>query len=613
MKAKRLQEKGANYHKRMKYILSIITAGFLINTAVKSQEILVWQDEFNGTTLNANNWEFQLGNGCPNLCGWGNNELQTYSNQPQNVKVENGSLKITAINTNNNWTSGRIRSLGNYDFCLGKIEVRAKIPAGRGFWPAAWFLPSETHYGQWPMSGEIDLLEIRGQEPEKTLGTIHYGPLSPNNQYSGNELTLNTGSFADDFHVFAVEWNKDTIIWKVDGIEFSEKTRANVGDFRWPFDRNFHAILNLAVGGNFLGNPDGTTPLQGTFEVDYVRVYQNPQELIISGPEAIIKGNDTYLFYTQEIPGFTYNWTIPAGAQLLTGQGTKAVTVKWGFSSDSIKVALNSTNQNTELSHYVNVIPDSCTQAFDNRDETQRLYWVGGDGNYTAFTPNPAINAVNPSNEVIGFQRNPGAQYDVLQLSTDLIQNTAPFENSTLKIGMKCYSNAPVGTEIQIMFEKRSLLGQGYPSGRRCLLNAFTTAVNAWQELTFNFVVTPDLNTLSNEIDQFTILVAPNTFTNPQVYFDDWSIKEIPCQILKVENALEIPTLVVSPNPCSDQLTITTIGSTEFILSDITGKILLISKNSKAVEDAILNGSSGIYLLSASSANRVATQKIIKF
>jgi beta-glucanase (GH16 family) len=588
---------------------------FIFTTAfLEGQNILVWSDEFNGTELNTNNWSYELGNGCPNLCGWGNNELQSYTDNNENIKVQNGHLIITALNTGGNWTSARIRSLNKFDFCLGTIEVRAKIPEGRGFWPAAWFLPSEYYYGIWPISGEIDLMEARGQEPEKTLGTIHFGPLFPNNQYNGNEYVLPSGSFADDFHVFSIEWTSESIIWKVDGIQFSEKTRADVGDFRWPFDRNFHALLNCAVGGNFLGNPDGSTPNQGDFEIDYIRVYQNPINMIISGPEAIIRSNDSQKFYTQDIPGYAISWSVPDGTQILSGQGTKEVLVQWGFSSGNIEAIYTNAQQFAVLSHFVQVLPDSCSEVFDDRNEFIRLYWVGGDGGYSAFEDNPAVNALNPSQQVARYQRNAGSQYDVLQFSTDLIKNATPFEIESYKVQVKVYSSAPVGTEIQVLFEKRGLLSQPFPIGRRTILSAFTTATNQWEILTFEFVTTPDLNLLANEIDQFTVLVAPNTFTNPVLYFDDWAIKEVPCLIASSELVVkETNILEVHPNPFSSQIKITSEHDANFVLMDISGKMIFQSSNSTVMQSFIVSDiPQGIYLFQAQSLKDLKTIKLIK-
>lgn len=578
-----------------------------------SQEVLVWSDEFNGTSLNLDNWSYQLGNGCPNLCGWGNNELQSYTNSNNNIKVQDGNLVITAINSNNNWTSARIRSLNKFDFCLGRVEVRAKIPEGRGFWPAAWFLPSEYYYGIWPISGEIDLLETRGQEPEKTLGTIHYGPLFPNNQYTGGEYNDPSGTFADDFHVFEIIWTEESIVWKVDGIQFSVKTRADVGDFRWPFDRNFHALLNFAVGGNFLGNPDQTTPSQADFTVDYIRVYQDPENMIISGPEAILRGDDRHVFYTQDIPGYSINWRIPEDAQIINGQGNE-IEVIWGFSSAFVEAELFNDNESITLQKWVQVLPDSCAEVFDDREDFRRIYWVAGDGFYEAFSNNPSPNDINSSTTVTRYTRNPGAQYDVIQLSNDIIKNATDFESGIKRLQLKVYSTAPIGTEVQISLENRGLISQPYPTGRRSLLNAFTTKQNEWETLTFNYVFTPDGGLPADEIDQLTVLFAPNSFTNYMFYLDDWGVEENPCLVLNNSNNSinQDFELKLFPNPFTSKVNVDINYPSEFLLYDSFGRLVYQGNELNDFEDFSLELAPAVYLLNIRNSEVNIFRKLIK-
>ncbi len=187
------------------YIKVLLLVCFVMPQSIKAQEFLRWSDEFNGSSLDTSYWEYQLGDGCPELCGWGNAELQWY--QREAIKVENGLLKIKATKANvgsSTYTSGRIRTINKIDFTTGRIVVRARLPIGRGYWPAIWFLPTESYYGSWPLSGEIDLMEAKGQEPKTTHGTIHYGAYAPNNRYTGNSYTLATDSFTSGFHDFGL-------------------------------------------------------------------------------------------------------------------------------------------------------------------------------------------------------------------------------------------------------------------------------------------------------------------------------------------------------------------------------------------------------------------------
>jgi beta-glucanase (GH16 family) len=154
--------------------------------------------------------------------------------------------------------------------------VRAKLPAGRGLWPAIWMLPTEDKYGGWAASGEIDIMELLGQEPNIVYGTLHYGGSWPKNTHTGKSFVLPHGTFADDFHVFAIEWEAGVIRWYVDGTLYQTQTqwRSDGGPFPAPFDQSFHLILNVAVGGQWPGPPDAKTVFPQHMLVDYVRVYQ---------------------------------------------------------------------------------------------------------------------------------------------------------------------------------------------------------------------------------------------------------------------------------------------------------------------------------------------------
>ncbi|SEJ33834.1 Beta-glucanase, GH16 family [Deinococcus reticulitermitis] len=266
----------------------------------------VWQDEFDGSTLDASKWTPQIGNGILSgseyVAGWGNNELEYYTGRPGNVRVENGELVITARKENYagtangqpanfDWTSARLRTAGKFSRTYGRFEIRAKFPTGKGLWPAIWLLPEEPNpYGTWAASGEIDIAEGWGSKPTEVAHTIHYGGVWPNNVYSGTTATYPNGGRMDGWHVYALEWTPGKLQWFVDGqltltktAWWSAKGNPPTGDadlYPWPapFDQPFHLLLNLAVGGNFDGNPDASTPDRAEMRVDYVRVYSHPDE-----------------------------------------------------------------------------------------------------------------------------------------------------------------------------------------------------------------------------------------------------------------------------------------------------------------------------------------------
>jgi beta-glucanase (GH16 family) len=248
---------------------------------------LVWSDEFESDEIDGSKWSFELGDGCDiseNLCGWGNNELQYYTNRDENAFISNGKLVLRArkeaplYQGEHQYTSARMVTKNKGDWKYGRIDVRAKMPVGQGLWPAIWMLPTDTVYGAWPSSGEIDIMEYLGHKPREVLGTIHYGHGGFSNwRYNSQyyELEEGEGTFADDFHVFTVLWTEDCIQFQVDGENIGvPNTRSTVLPTTYPFDQKFHMILNVAVGGNLPGNPDATTSFPQVMQVDYVRVYQ---------------------------------------------------------------------------------------------------------------------------------------------------------------------------------------------------------------------------------------------------------------------------------------------------------------------------------------------------
>ena len=235
-----------------------------------------WADEFNDETINTDNWTFELGNGCGNgICGWGNNELQQYSDQPENARIEDGRLVIEAKREGTtSYTSARMITKDKQELRFGRIDVRAKLPKGQGLWPAIWMLGANIDDVGWPGCGEIDIMELVGHEPHKVHGTVHYGPPSPNNKFTGTSAPAPKGDFSERFHVFTLVWHANQLHWYVDDILYFTIVPEKLGNERYLFNNNFFFILNVAVGGNWPGNPDDTTIFPQRMEVDYIRVFE---------------------------------------------------------------------------------------------------------------------------------------------------------------------------------------------------------------------------------------------------------------------------------------------------------------------------------------------------
>ncbi len=238
---------------------------------------LVWNDEFNSTSIDPDKWNHE--NWWP---AYVNNELQSYSDDPAYSFLQAGNLNIVLRKANpfdvNNpaYTSARMNTAWKGDWTYGRFDIRAKLPFGQGLWPAIWMMPTQAVYGSWPVSGEIDIMELVGHNPDVVHGTIHYGGNPPNNSQSGRSYQLSQGDFSDDFHLFTLEWEAGELRWYVDGNHYQTLTDWYTIGGNWPapFDQDFHIILNVALGGPWAGDPDQSTSFPQTMSVDYVRVFQ---------------------------------------------------------------------------------------------------------------------------------------------------------------------------------------------------------------------------------------------------------------------------------------------------------------------------------------------------
>lgn len=234
---------------------------------------ITWSDEFNGLAgqlPDASKWTFDLGTGQD---GWGNSELQSYTNSPANISLDDqGNMVITAINEGNRFTSARIKTQGLFAQQYGRFEARIKTPYGPGIWPAFWMLGENIETEPWPACGEIDIMELRGQEPHIIHGTIHGPGYSGGNPVTGSYALVND-RFDNDFHLFAIEWDKDKIDFFVDDYLYQRIERGDVPG-EWVYDQPFFILINLAVGGNYVGFPTAQTPFPQKMYIDYVRVYQ---------------------------------------------------------------------------------------------------------------------------------------------------------------------------------------------------------------------------------------------------------------------------------------------------------------------------------------------------
>jgi beta-glucanase (GH16 family) len=245
---------------------------------------LVWSDEFaatDGSSPDPTKWTYDLGGK-----GWGNHELESYTNRPKNAHIEKGNLVITAQQESftggdgitRDYTSARLKTQALFAPTYGRIEARIKIPAGQGMWPAFWMLGEDIPTVGWPKCGEIDIMENIGKEPDKLHGSLHGPSTTANTSDLTSIFTLPAGQkFADDFHIYAVEWSLDTVRFYIDANLYATFRSSDwPAGGKWVFDHPFFIILNLAVGGDWPGSPDASTKFPKSMFVDYVRVYSRP-------------------------------------------------------------------------------------------------------------------------------------------------------------------------------------------------------------------------------------------------------------------------------------------------------------------------------------------------
>ena len=235
-----------------------------------SEPQLIWEDDFDGTELNTADWNFELGDGCPNLCGWGNNEPQIYTDS--NHEIKDGMLHINILYENGEYTSTRITTKDKVEFTYGRIEARAKLPVGTGVWPAIWMLGANIDEVGWPLCGEIDILEYVGRSPNEVFNSVHTQSSFGN---TVNTRTTQIPDIEEGFHTFAANWTPDKIEFFVDDELTYTYVPSTYDESRWPFNKDAFLILNTAVGGNFGGPDIDNSIFPQQFIIDYIRVYSN--------------------------------------------------------------------------------------------------------------------------------------------------------------------------------------------------------------------------------------------------------------------------------------------------------------------------------------------------
>ncbi|MBS3807893.1 MAG: family 16 glycosylhydrolase [Bacteroidales bacterium] len=330
----------------MKLRVLIWLALFLgLGTGSRAQQLLIWQDEFDGQGhVDSTRWNYEVGGH-----GWGNEELQFYTHRRlKNARQENGRLIIEAHKESyqgSDYTSARLTTKNKGDWVYGRMEVRAKLPEGRGTWPAIWMLPTEWIYGDggWPDNGEMDIMEHVGWKEGIIHGTIHTDAY---NHMQGTQRgdSIEVPDAMEAFHVYAIEWTASEIRWYVDDQLYFTYENEGEGWQKWPFDHPFHMLLNIAIGGTWggvKGVDNSIFPVR--MEVDYVRVYQSPDQIdeFIEGPARVAPRQRRVVFSSKVHNAASYEWEVPDGAQVVGGAGEKEIAVNWGCRSGEIRCTIH--------------------------------------------------------------------------------------------------------------------------------------------------------------------------------------------------------------------------------------------------------------------------------
>ena len=576
---------------------------------------LVWADEFDGAALNDANWSYQTGDGCPSLCGWGNNEEQYY--REENVEVSGGTLKLHVREENfggRNYTSGRVRSVNKVAFTTGRMEASMKMPSGgQGYWPAFWLLPEDYHYGTWPLSGEIDIMEMAGHLKSRVSGTVHFGQLFPNNSWVGDEYFLPGATLDDGFHEYAIEWEVDEIRFYLDGVLYATRESSELDPDPWRFDRDFHFLLNCAVGGWFPGPPDGTSIFPDTMEVDYVRVYQDVNETMVSGRGAVLPATADEPYYVQPLDGASYVWTVPGDAAVSSGQGTPKATIDWGSDAGTVSVAITAPTCTATVERSIEVLQTDCRDLLMDFEDQILLHAIGTDGDYLFNEPNPASDAINSSSTVGRFARNAGSPFSVLRYVVDAISDADQLVNGELVFEMDVYAVSPPGTQISLNLENTARSDNPYPTGRHSVYEATTSVNGAWERLRFTRTLTPDLSLGSDEVNQVALLFQPGSASNDVFWFDNLAVVDAACAATAIA-PVPVSAPAVFPNPV-DQACTVHFGNGRFdgwVMDAFGRRLMTFTGNNGSANLDLKELPGGMYTVVLQSEGRTHATRLIK-
>ena len=533
-------------------ILFFTVTAFFVDGGSDDCPKIFWSDEFDGDSLNSDVWNVMTGDGCDyGICGWGNQELEVYSEN--NIIVKDGVMIIEArredfVNSTHHhpssndssnqtssyrYTSGRINTDQHVNIdVFGRYEARIKLPkGGQGVWPAFWMLPSEWKYGGWPKSGEIDIMEQIGSEPHSIHGTIHFG--TQTHKFIGRSVDIE-GLFSNEYHRFAVERELNSIRWILDDVVYFSITSDDIGNDIWPFNESFYFIFNLAIGGLWPQNPNEDTEFPQRMIVDYVRVYDKPLVSLIGPREIVLDGkNDDFVEYEilnwNYTSNLTFNWSVPSDAVIVSGQGSHLIKVKFG--NEGGVLGCNIVDKKCVDNNYLsmNIINKGKFRydfSFVDVRSTSRATLVSHSGTYNVIdnTGTALMNCPSTSfcSEAVKYTRSASSKYDTIIFRIPALANAASYVELLDAFFIYIYTNEPVGTKILLQLEDSSISSpDNFPIGRHSIFIAMTEKENDWQHLRFEYAESPDVQVPQSSVDTIVLLFAPDTNTDGTYYFNN--------------------------------------------------------------------------------------------
>jgi beta-glucanase (GH16 family) len=441
-----------------------------------ADRILVWSDEFEGSTIDRSVWDFDIG---PT-----NDNIHYYTDRPENAAIKDGALQIIAHKETYmgyDYTSALLSTKNSVSWRYGRFEARIKLPGSHGFVPAFWMLPADDRYGWWPNSGEIDIMEHPTNEVDKIYGTVHtraYNLFNGSFPPQGDILQIPDAESA--FHIYSVEWTPAEIDFYVDDQKYFSFTNDGNGTATWPFDQPFYLIANLAVGGGWVGEPDAGSQFPVIMEVDYVRVYQYPEDITINGPDFCTPEGSNVNYFVPLLDGETYSWSVPNRAHIISGQNSAEIEVDWDIFSGDIELGLGSLVKELPVEVSSNLIKN---EGFEKGVK----YWKK-----SAAYPAEAgfilsdTEARSGSYSVFADVLSPGANaWDVQLVQTGIRLEKGKTYSVSLS-GMKATGSGEISVSI-INSTDFTLYGQ-----------ANFSITDSWAEYAFNFVAPADASASFN-------------------------------------------------------------------------------------------------------------------